>query len=79
MAKIFGISKNPVSTIDKALQPFKLPEPCVKYLSKKNLPIKNTSDIFVVSENTSATSKFAKMRSGAGRMMARFRNSNKVK
>lgn len=68
MAKIFGISNNPVSTIDKALQPFKLPEPSVKYLSKKVLLNAANDDKFV-SQATAKSNEFVKQRNGIGRLM----------
>ncbi len=70
MGKIFGISDNPVSTIDKALKPltYKKPVESVKTLPKAQ----DTADKFVSSEKTHTSNPFIKMRNGIGKLMAHF-------
>ena len=70
MGKIFGISDNPVSTIDKALKPltYKKPVESVKTLPKAQ----DTADKFVSSEKPHTSNPFIKMRNGIGKLMAHF-------
>lgn len=73
MGKIFGISDNPVSTIESALRPLELKvEPYniypVRYLSKNT----DTSDKFISKEKQNKPNAFIKMRNGIGRLMAHF-------
>ena len=62
MGKIFGISDNPVSTIDKAIKPltYKKPVESVRILPKAD----NTAD--------HNSNPFIKMRNGIGKLMAHF-------
>ena len=70
MGKIFGISDNPVSTIDKALKPliYEKPVESVRILPKTQ----NTADKFISSEKPHTSNPFIKMRNGIGRLMAHF-------
>lgn len=70
MGKIFGISDNPVSTIDKAIKPltYKKPVESVKTLPKAQ----DTADKFVSSEKPHTSNPFIKMRNGIGKLMAHF-------
>ena len=64
MGKIFGISDNPVSTIDK----YKKPVESVRILPKAD----NTTDKFISSEKPHNSNPFIKMRNGIGKLMAHF-------
>ncbi len=70
MGKIFGISDNPVSTIDKAIKPltYKKPAESVRILPKAD----NTADKFISSEKPHNSNPFIKMRNGIGKLMAHF-------
>ena len=70
MGKIFGISDNPVSTIDKAIKPltYKKPVESVRILPKAD----NTTDKFISSEKPHTSNPFIKMRNGIGKLMAHF-------
>ena len=70
MGKIFGISDNPVSTIDKALKPliYEKPVESVRILPKTQ----NTADKFISSEKPHNSNPFIKMRNGIGKLMAHF-------
>ena len=72
MGKIFGISDNPVSTIDKALKTAKLEVPnSVKY-GKPVVKNYNHTDSFVSKEKQNTSNPFVKMRNGFGKLMAHF-------
>ena len=70
MGKIFGISDNPVSTIDKAIKPltYKKPVESVRILPKSD----NTADKFISSEKPHTSNPFIKMRNGIGKLMSHF-------
>lgn len=70
MGKIFGISDNPVSTIDSALATFRIKPPKQFYTKlPKNT---NTADKFISKEKTTTSNPFIKMRNGFGKLMAHF-------
>lgn len=70
MGKIFGISDNPVSTINSALTPLRIKPPKQFYTElPKNT---NTADKFVSKERQAASNPFVKMRNGFGKLMAHF-------
>lgn len=77
MGRIFGISDNPVSTIDKVLHAAKLEVPdSVKY----GKPIvHNTKDSFVSKEKQTKSNAFIKMRNGFGKLMSHFSKNDKNK
>ncbi len=70
MGKIFGISDNPVSTIDKAIQPLILKGPKVSRIK----PPKNQTQVdkFVSKDKQHTSNPFVKMRNGIGRLMSHF-------
>lgn len=74
MGKIFGISNNPVSTIESALRPLVLkgPKEQVKVIKPYT-----TSDKFVSKEKINNSNAFIKMRNGIGRLMSHFSKSKK--
>mgnify|MGYP001624302243 FL=1 len=76
MGKIFGISDNPVSTIEKALRPLTIEKP------KQNVQLVNNhttnADKFVSKEKQSVSNPVIKMRNGIGKLMSHFsRKANK--
>lgn len=74
MGKIFGISDNPVSTIESALRGMDsvpLPKSYVVCQPK----IANESDMFVTKKNDVKSNAFIKMRNGFGRLMSHFSKS----
>ena len=75
MGKIFGISDNPVSTIDKALKPliYEKPVESVRILPKTQ----NTADKFISSEKPHTSNPFIKMRNGIGKLMSHFSKKQK--
>ncbi len=75
MGKIFGISDNPVSTIESALRPLAYKKP-VDYGKTINT-FTTTSDKFVSKEKTSKANAFVKMRNGIGRLMSHFSKVSK--
>ncbi|MBO8431541.1 hypothetical protein IAC76_09160 [Spirochaetes bacterium] len=73
MGKIFGISDNPVSTIESALKPLELKvEPSniypVKYLNRDT----DKTDKFISKEKQNKPNAFIRMRNGIGRLMSHF-------
>ena len=77
MGRIFGISDNPVSTIESALglRPIKIKN------SSVIKPIKvydkdNNVDKFVSKERLNSSNPFVKMRNGFGKLMAHFSHKN---
>ncbi len=74
MGKIFGISDNPVSTIESALRPltYKKPNDYGKVINTCT----TTSDKFVSKEKTNKANAFIKMRNGIGRLMSHFSKTN---
>ncbi len=70
MGKIFGISDNPVSTIDSALRPLTYKKP-VRYPEQiaKNT---NQADRFVPREKQNTSNPILKMRNGIGKLMSHF-------
>lgn len=78
MGKIFGISNNPVSTIDAALRPVSLNPPV------RNIKIINihSKDRAVMTEQVinraNEANYFIKMRNGFGKLMSHFSKVNKV-
>ncbi len=75
MGKIFGISDNPVSTIESALRPltYKKPNDFGKVINT----FTTTSDKFVSKEKMNPPNAFIKMRNGIGRLMSHFSKANK--
>lgn len=70
MGKIFGISNNPVSTIESALKPLRVHPP---KLSCTELPkASNDVDKFVSKEKVNSSNPIIKMRNGFGKLMAHF-------
>lgn len=70
MGKIFGISNNPVSTIETALKPLRIEAPKIY---PKTLPKnENKVDKFVSVEKIPDSNAFVKMRNGIGRLMSHF-------
>ncbi len=73
MGKIFGISDNPVSTIDSALRPL--------VLEKKEQPVriitKDLTDKFIPTEKVNKSNAFIKMRNGMGKLMSHLSNIKK--
>lgn len=74
MGKIFGISNNPVSTIDSALRPVKLnPPPAVDiYNYKKPLKVEK------IVNRAQEPNYFIKMRNGIGKLMSHFSKVDKT-
>lgn len=73
MGKIFGISNNPVSTIESAigLNPIKI-EPSVVIMPVKIGYKHDNVDKFVSKKKTNCSNPFIKMRNGFGKLMAHF-------
>ena len=69
MSTIFGISKNPVSTIGTTLTRFEVPAPEVRILSKR---INNLTDKFVATEKSPESNAIIKKRNGIGKLMSHF-------
>ncbi len=78
-SKIFGISNNPVSTIESALglKPFVIKNP-KQYPDRILKPLINTKDSFVSCERQKEANAFIKMRNGMGKLMPQFSHKNKV-
>lgn len=75
MGKIFGISDNPVSTIESALKPLTSVSP-----KRYSQPIaKNTdlTDKFVSIEKQNKPNAIVKMRNGFGKLMSHFSHPKK--
>lgn len=75
MGKIFGISDNPVSTIDKVFKRVEVPKP-----KEKSLRVSNNhteTDKFVSKEKQNAPNAFVKMRNGFGKLMSHFSHPKK--
>ena len=72
MGKIFGISDNPVSTIDKALKTAKLEVPESLKYGKPVAKNYNHTDSFVSKEKQNTSNPFVKMRNGFGKLMSHF-------
>lgn len=70
MGKIFGISDNPVSTIDNVIKPliYRKPNIYVTNLSKNQ----NTRDSFVAVKKSDKSNMFVKMRNGIGKLLPHF-------
>ena len=78
MGKIFGISNNPVSTIDSALRPLSL-KPPVRNIKIVNIHGKDTairSEQLI--DRANEANYFIKMRNGIGKLMSHFSKSNKT-
>ena len=74
MGKIFGISNNPVSTIESALKTMRVEPPKVE---PKTI-IRNPADKFVPVEKQKESNAFVKMRNGIGRLMSHFSHPKKA-
>lgn len=76
MGKIFGISDNPVSTIESALRPLTYKK------VTQNLTIINKfetqADKFVSKNRPDKSNAFIKMRNGIGRLMSHFSKANNL-
>ena len=73
MGKIFGISNNPVSTIESAIGLKKIEIQYPKFPDRiVNVP-KNLKDSFVSCECQKQANAFVKMRNGFGKLMPDFR------
>ncbi len=74
MGKIFGISNNPVSTIDSALRTLKLEPPVqsVRIIRQKNSFPKAEQTV----SRANCSNYFIKMRNGFGKLMAHFSPPN---
>ncbi len=75
MGKIFGISDNPVSTIESAIRPLTYKKPVVSV--KPVNTFTTQSDKFVSKERSEKPNAFVKMRNGIGRLMSHFSKHNK--
>ena len=75
MGKIFGISDNPVSTIESALRPLTYKK--VKDYGKPVNTFTTQADKFVSKEKRSNPNAFIKMRNGIGRLMSHFSKVSK--
>ena len=71
MSTIFGISKNPVSTIGTTLTRFEVPAPEVRILSTHKR-INNLTDKFVSTEKSPEANAIIKKRNGIGKLMSHF-------
>lgn len=69
MGKIFGISNNPVSTIESAIKTMRIEPPKASELKPV---LKDSSDKFVSVERQKSSNAFVKMRNGIGRLMSHF-------
>lgn len=77
MGKIFGISNNPVSTIDSALQPLRLTPPPA-YRVKMSRPKRFVPKSEQVVDRANEANYFIKMRNGFGKLMSHFSKVNKT-
>lgn len=73
MGKIFGISDNTVSTIDKVFKSVEIPKP--KVTSLKVQKPNNETDKFVSKQKQNIPNAFVKMRNGCGKLMSSLRHS----
>ena len=70
MGRIFGISDNPVTTIESSLRILnEVPKPPVRIIKRTNVP-----DQFVPSSRKAQLNPFIKMRNGIGRLMKHFKS-----
>lgn len=74
MGKIFGISNNPVSTIDSALKPLRLDPPAVLNVYNYQKLLKAEKIVNRAHE----PNYFIKMRNGFGKLMSHFSKVNKI-
>lgn len=75
MGKIFGISDNPVSTIESALRGTRLevPKSYFRYISKNT----DQTDKFISKDKPVISNPIIKMRNGFGKLMSHFSKTNK--
>ena len=77
MGKIFGISDNPVSTLDKTISiggGIVLPKPKETYAKSR---LKSKADQFISKKADNKSNAFLKMRNGFGKLMSHFSKVNK--
>ncbi len=78
MGKIFGISNNPVSTIDSDLRPVSL-KPPVRNIKIINIHSKDKAVMVEpVINRANEANYFIKMRNGFGKLMSHFSKVNKA-
>lgn len=69
MGKFFGISDNPVSTIESALKPLRLEAPKYTIIKPSKML---TEDKFVSNQKSHVSNPIVKMRNGFGKLMSHF-------
>ena len=76
MGKIFGISNNPVSTIESSLRPLRLEPPAQQ--ARIIRPKENIFKSEVLANRSNEANYFVKMRNGFGKLMSHFSHPNKM-